>query len=476
MTRARTPGRGREGRRHDAGADLPDDVLVPQVVRIARHLEDDRTRSCRPRPARRRPGRRCPGSPRCAGSELGDGVLRRLLVGVGSRRRRARGRMPVGYFAFSRLIAWTLSSESGNAEKSACPRWSRITGSASTTSRPPLDDGRRSPAAASRRGRRRPDAAALRAAPGRGTGSGRGSTPSPRIASVAGRNVSEPTTETRTTAIVPTAIDRKSGSSSRNRPAIEIITASPEKKTARPAVALDDLDRAELRAAVPPLGPEAGDHEQRVVDRDGQPDQDDELARVRADRARPLAVEREDAERRQERGHREDERDDRRDERAERDQQDHERDREREQQRLVEAAVDQLADLVVGERVVQGVDLEVRMRGAELVERRRDRLQPLGRGPRRRRGPAPTIRTVRLVGRDQARPAGGAVARVDELLEDRAADVPSTVDWSAVQAGDDVLDGGGGRRIVDRAAGVETSRRNCWDAGACCPAAAFASP
>ena len=63
-------------------------------------------------------------------------------------------------------------------------------------------------------------------------------TPSPRIARVAGRNVSEPTTETRTTAIVPIAIDRKSGSSSRNRPPIEIMTARPEKNTARPAVAL----------------------------------------------------------------------------------------------------------------------------------------------------------------------------------------------------------------------------------------------
>ncbi len=63
-------------------------------------------------------------------------------------------------------------------------------------------------------------------------------TPSPRIASVAGRNVNEPITATRTTEIVPIAIDRNSGSSSRNNPPIEIITARPEKKTARPAVLL----------------------------------------------------------------------------------------------------------------------------------------------------------------------------------------------------------------------------------------------
>ena len=48
--------------------------------------------------------------------------------------------------------------------------------------------------------------------------------------------MSDPTTEMKTTEIVPTAIERKSGSSSRNRPAIEIMTARPEKKTARPAV------------------------------------------------------------------------------------------------------------------------------------------------------------------------------------------------------------------------------------------------
>ncbi len=60
--------------------------------------------------------------------------------------------------------------------------------------------------------------------------------PSPRMDRTAGRNVSDPTTEMKTTEIVPIAIERNNGSSSRNRPAIEIMTASPEKKTARPAV------------------------------------------------------------------------------------------------------------------------------------------------------------------------------------------------------------------------------------------------
>ena len=63
------------------------------------------------------------------------------------------------------------------------------------------------------------------------------STPSPRMARVAGRNVSEPMTAMSTTEIVPMAIDWNRMSSSRNRPPIENITASPEKNTARPAVA-----------------------------------------------------------------------------------------------------------------------------------------------------------------------------------------------------------------------------------------------
>ena len=63
-------------------------------------------------------------------------------------------------------------------------------------------------------------------------------TPSPRIASVAGRKVRLPTTATNTTPIVPIAIDRKIDTSMMNSPASAIITASPLKNTARPAVAL----------------------------------------------------------------------------------------------------------------------------------------------------------------------------------------------------------------------------------------------
>ena len=64
-------------------------------------------------------------------------------------------------------------------------------------------------------------------------------TRSPRIDSVAGRNVRLPMTDTRTTEIVPIAIDVNSDTPRVISPASEIITASPEKKTARPAVLLE---------------------------------------------------------------------------------------------------------------------------------------------------------------------------------------------------------------------------------------------
>ena len=120
-----------------------------------------------------------------------------------------------------------------------------------------------------------------------------------------------------TTEIVPMAIERKSGSSSTNSPAIEIITARPEKNTARPAV-LEATSMAAELVASSPLGAEARDHEQRVVDRDGEADQDDQLVRVRADRRDELAVQREHAERGQQRGDRQDQRHDGRDRRPER--------------------------------------------------------------------------------------------------------------------------------------------------------------
>jgi hypothetical protein len=144
---------------------------------------------------------------------------------------------PLGHFSLTRLTAWTPSSESGNDVKSTWPMCSRVTGTAATSSTTLV-------ATAAMTGRRMTARTRVAQIPlpsarsRRMNGTRRRFTPSPRIARVAGRKLKDPTTATNTTAIVPIAIDRNSGSSSRNRPPIEIITARPEKKTARPAVLL----------------------------------------------------------------------------------------------------------------------------------------------------------------------------------------------------------------------------------------------
>jgi hypothetical protein len=63
------------------------------------------------------------------------------------------------------------------------------------------------------------------------------STLSPSFDSSAGSTVSDPSTATATTTIVPSANELNVGSPVRNIPAIAIITVSPEMSTARPDVA-----------------------------------------------------------------------------------------------------------------------------------------------------------------------------------------------------------------------------------------------
>ena len=190
-------------------------------------------------------------------------------------------------------------------------------------------------------------------------------TRSPRIASVAGRKVRLPMTETsdrdrpdRHRGEQRDAEGDQAGQRDHHRQAREEDRA--------PGRAAGDLDRLGAVAAGPPLDPEPGDHEQRVVDRDGQADQHDQLRRVRADRARDLAVDAQDPERGQERGRRQDERHERRDDRAEGEQQDDERQRHRELERIVEAARDQRVDVVGDERAADGVDRQARVGRAAL--------------------------------------------------------------------------------------------------------------
>ncbi len=143
---------------------------------------------------------------------------------------------PSGHFSSSRFTPWTASIESGNEAKSLWPRCSRSAGTAIAS----RSDAAATKAMTGRRMTARTTTAHMPLPSGRfrpRNGTRRRSTPSPRMASVAGRNVSEPMTAISTTVIVPIAIDWKRMSSSRNSPAIENMTASPEKNTARPAVA-----------------------------------------------------------------------------------------------------------------------------------------------------------------------------------------------------------------------------------------------
>ncbi len=63
------------------------------------------------------------------------------------------------------------------------------------------------------------------------------STRSPSQDRIAGRTVSDPTSATATTRIVPVANDWKVGVPAKYIPAIAIITVNPETSTARPEVA-----------------------------------------------------------------------------------------------------------------------------------------------------------------------------------------------------------------------------------------------
>ena len=172
--------------------------------------------------------------------------------------------VPCGHFSLSSLIPATPSIESGNAVMSVIPVRSWRTGSARTrrsvTDRTVISTGRaitpltrvaqkpvpsgRAPRQSSQRSADRPQ---RRTGPNGRLLASHGSqvagrprlTRSPRMASVAGRNVRLPMTETSTTEIVPIAIEVNSDTPRVINPASEIITARPEKKTARPAVLLE---------------------------------------------------------------------------------------------------------------------------------------------------------------------------------------------------------------------------------------------
>ena len=138
---------------------------------------------------------------------------------------------------------------------------------------------------------------------------------------MAGSTVSEPITLNATTMIAPSAIEVNTSRPVISSPASEIITVRPETRIARPAVAAAMSSAAAGAAAAAPLLALAADVEQRVVDADGEADQQHQRA-GRAAVGRELGDDAEDAHRGGDRGEAEQQRDEGGDERAEREQQD----------------------------------------------------------------------------------------------------------------------------------------------------------
>ena len=175
--------------------------------------------------------------------------------------------------------------------------------------------------------------------------------------------------------------------------------------------------------------------EHRVVDADGEADQQDDHADVLVERDE-LAGDREQAHRREHRGEREEEREARGDQRAERDQQDAERDGDREDAGLCEVVLDGLVELF------GRVDAELLDRhGRVLLDERRDLLlhrnvQLLG---------ALVVRRAKLDADERRVAVGRDLARVPGLV--RRVNAPDRLHVREGRRG--VADRGLERRIVD---------------------------
>ena len=193
--------------------------------------------------------------------------------------------MPCGHLAYSVLIAWTPSIWSGNEVMSVIPirRWSA--GDASSSRKTIGADGERHGPAHDPADEARPQAAPLLALP----------TEERDPAAVDA--VTQDRERRRQEGQAPDDRDEHHADrADRHRPEDRHVDdEQPGERDHHGEAAEEhgaaggrarDLDGVELVAAPSPLGAEARDHEQRVVDRDREPDQDDQLRRVRADRAR----------------------------------------------------------------------------------------------------------------------------------------------------------------------------------------------
>ena len=155
-------------------------------------------------------------------------------------------------------------------------------------------------------------------------------------------------------------------------PPIAPIAVRPETSTERPEVAA-----AASSAASGPSGgtllPFALQVEHRVVDADGEPDQQDHRRSLEGDRDQ-MARQRDQAERRQDGGQGEQERDAGGHERAEREHEDEQRDRERERSGLAEVVAVRGLDALLGAGVAELADREARMGRLRCCNRVQDGL------------------------------------------------------------------------------------------------------
>src|SRR3954447_16991934 len=186
------------------------------------------------------------------------------------------------------------------------------------------------------------------------------STLSPSLESSAGSTVSEPTTATATTRIVPTANDSNTLLPARNMPAMAIITVIPEDQDGATGRGRGDLQgRLRLQAGVALLHL-AAQVEHRVVDAHRQADQQHDGADRLLDRDQ-LADRAQQSERGEHRGQREQQWQARGDQRPERDDEDEQRDRQRQILGLLEVVVEGLRERLVGAGVAELLDPQLRV-------------------------------------------------------------------------------------------------------------------
>ncbi len=186
------------------------------------------------------------------------------------------------------------------------------------------------------------------------------STLSPSLESTAGSTVTEPSTATATTSMVPTAIEVKTALPAISMPAMAISTVTPEIEHGLARGRGGELERGLVGApgvALLHLAPEV---EHRVVDADREPDEQDHARRGVRHRD-DLADRGDQADRADHGGDAEQQRDAGGHQGAEGDQEDEQRDREREGLGALEVLLEGLVERLAGAGVAELLDAQVGM-------------------------------------------------------------------------------------------------------------------